>query len=103
MYSFVSLIDYFFLDPETQLKIRESYLNGIEKTIRHVKRDGMCIFSAVQEVSRQKRIEMSLENLKVVLRNEINSGNYKRFSGTVSGARCQHQCLFGYVPEKPKH
>ena len=58
----------------------ERHLSAIGKTIRHVPRDGLCILRSVQEAFIEKGTFLSIDQLKMVLKKEIQSGKYKEFS-----------------------
>ena len=62
-----------------QLQVLGSYLRALNKTIKPVVRNGLCILSSVREVSLEADINRSIAELKDILRTEIkeNIGIYK--------------------------
>ena len=62
------------------MKVLETYLNKIGKTIVPVARDGWCILSSMLEVLKQKSNPTTLDELIVYLRREMSREEYKDFS-----------------------
>ena len=73
----------FSLDPDKQFCVLDNYLQTSKsKRIHPVERNGLCILQSVKEALQAHGITRNIEELKILLRNELdaNSADYNDFS-----------------------
>ena len=63
------------------MQLLQAYLTALDKEIRPVERDGLCIFNSVRVVLAEKGVDWSVDELKEALQEEIKNNSYDSFSG----------------------